>query len=58
MNYKIELRDYEEGEIIFKNGASLENIYILVRGEIEIYVSTPLQDLFLENLKIEGCLMA
>jgi len=57
LNYKIEQVEYEEGAIIFKNGWELERLFILQSGEVEIYVSTTDEDLVLDTLKENGCLM-
>jgi len=57
LNYKIEHRDYEEGEIIFKNGSEIGKLYILASGEVEIYVSSADEDLVLDTFKENGCLI-
>lgn len=57
LNYKIEHHDYDEGEIIFKNGSDLDKVYILASGEVEVYVSTADEDLILDTFKESGCLM-
>lgn len=57
MNYKIEHHDYEEGDVIFKNGGEIGKVYILASGEIEIYLTTADEDLILDTCKENGCLM-
>lgn len=57
LNYKIHHVNYDEGEIIFKNGAELDKVYILASGEVEVYVSTADEDLILDTFRENGCIM-